>query len=151
MKRIFWGNLLFGIGIGIVIASLTSLLMTAKPPSSNIALSDEQIREKAKMLGMIDPSEGNYKQNIKLKDEVPVTLKDERSSNDERVILAITKGVTVSDVAEILKNAGIIKDLQAFVAEVRKAGLTAKLRPGVFEIKQNSTMEEIIRLLFNTR
>lgn len=151
MKHVFWGSLLFGIGIGLVIASLASLLMMPRSSSGNIALSDEQIREKAKALGMIDPSEGNYKQNIKLKEEVPIISENKRSSDDKRLVLAITKGVAVSDVAEILKNTGVISDPQAFIAEVRKAGLTAKLQPGVFEIKQNSTTEDVIRLLFDTR
>lgn len=147
MKRIFWGSLILGIGIGIFITALLAIIWFDQPNVDN-ALSDQQIIEKAKALGMIDPTEGSYKQSITVDEKTHEETEKGSSSQESFVVLTVNKGMTVSDVASVLENTGIISDADVFIDEVRKADLITKLQPGIFEIKKGSTTDEIIRLLF---
>ncbi|MBZ4665489.1 hypothetical protein [Mahella sp.] len=148
MKRIFWGSLVLGMGIGIFVTALLSIIWFDRQAVDN-ALSDQQIMEKAKALGMIDPTEGSYKQSITVDEKAHEETETGSSSQESFVILTVNKGMTVSDVAGILRDSGVISDADAFINEVRKADLITRLQPGIFEIKKGSTTDEIIRLLFN--
>ncbi|AEE96085.1 aminodeoxychorismate lyase [Mahella australiensis] len=147
MKRIFWGSLVLGMGIGIFITALLAIVWFDGQAVDD-ALSDQQIMEKAKALGMIDPTEGSYKQSITADGKTHAETETGSSSQEGFVVLTVNKGMTVSDVAGILRDTGVISDDDTFIDEVRKADLITKLQPGIFKIKKGSTTDEIIRLLF---
>lgn len=147
MKRIFWGSLMLGVGMGVFITALLAIIWFDQPNVDN-ALSDQQIIEKAKALGMIDPTEGSYKQSITVDEKTHAETQRGSSSQESFVVLTVNKGMTVSEVADILRDVGVISDVDVFIDEVRKADLITKLQPGVFKIKRGSTTDEIIRLLF---
>lgn len=142
MKRILWGSFMLGMGIGVFLTALAAIIWFTQPNVDN-ALSDQQIMDRAKALGMIDPTKGDYKQNIKIDEHL-----NKRSPQESLVVLNVVKGMTVSDVANMLRDTGIISDTDAFIDKVRQAGLMPRLQLGVFKIKKGNSEDEIIRLLF---
>jgi len=141
---------MLGIAIGIIMSTIIVAAWPNKPETAK-TLSNEQIIEKAKLLGMINPTDGINKGDIIIDQPAESSDKDDKAGEESFVVLNVIKGMTVSDIASILKNANLINDTNVFINEVRKAGLITRLQVGTFKVKKGSSMEEIIKTLFSTQ
>ncbi|MCR2045060.1 endolytic transglycosylase MltG [Anaerosalibacter massiliensis] len=72
---------------------------------------------------------------------------DDKSKKEELVKVSIPKGSVSENIAEILKDNGLIKDESEFMAKVKEMNLETGLKYGEYEINKSSSMEDIIKKL----
>lgn len=67
------------------------------------------------------------------------------------VTIDIPSGSPGVAIGRILKEQGLIADVNAFIQKVDEMGLGPKLRSGTFSLKTGMTLEEIIKILANVK
>ena len=71
---------------------------------------------------------------------------------DEKVIyrtmISVSSGMTSIDVGHILKQTGMIEDSFAFSKEVENRGLSGGLKPGIYEVNGEMSVDEMIAAIF---
>ena len=75
------------------------------------------------------------------------TTKEAAKVADKPVSITVESGEFSSDVARKLKEAGVITDSKAFVDYLLENNIAENILAGTFEIKPNSSFEEIARTL----
>ena len=75
------------------------------------------------------------------------TTKETAKIADKPVSITVESGEVSSDVARKLKEAGVITDSKAFVDYLLENNIAENILAGTFEIKPNSSFEEIARTL----
>ena len=75
------------------------------------------------------------------------TTKETAKVSDKPVSITVESGEVSSDVARKLKEAGVITDSKAFVDYLLENNIAENILAGTFEIKPNSSFEEIARTL----
>ena len=75
------------------------------------------------------------------------TTKETVKVADKPVSITVESGEVSSDVARKLKEAGVITDSKAFVDYLLENNIAENILAGTFEIKPNSSFEEIARTL----
>ncbi len=75
------------------------------------------------------------------------TTKEAAKVADKPVSITVESGEVSSDVARKLKEAGVITDSKAFVDYLLENNIAENILAGTFEIKPNSSFEEIARTL----
>ena len=75
------------------------------------------------------------------------TTKETAKVSDKPVSITIESGEVSSDVARKLKEAGVISDSKDFVDYLLENNIAENILAGTFEIKPNSSFEEIARTL----
>ena len=75
------------------------------------------------------------------------TTKETTKVADKPVSITVESGEVSSDVARKLKEAGVITDSKAFVDYLLENNIAENILAGTFEIKPNSSFEEIARTL----
>ncbi|HLR33999.1 MAG TPA: hypothetical protein VK071_01545 [Tissierellales bacterium] len=73
--------------------------------------------------------------------------KKDKDKKDKVITVSIPEGSVSDEIAEILLNDGLIKDKGDFLKTAENLKLETKLKPGKFEIKADSTYEEILEIL----
>lgn len=68
-------------------------------------------------------------------------------AGSDRVTVSIPEGSTGTDVAEILYEKGLIKNVTAFTFYLRQNGLSDQLKAGRFVLQENYDMEKIVDIL----
>lgn len=131
MKKINIVYILLGIGIGII---LTSIFFYINPLVKYAEYTDEEIKEKAKDLGMVSIKE---------------FIKDNGEKEDYIIEFKISSGDTLSDIANNLIDLSIIEDKEEFIKFVKDKKLDKKLRPGTYKLKPNLSYSSILEILSN--
>lgn len=131
MKKINIVYILLGIGIGII---LTSIFFYINPLVKYAEYTDEEIKEKAKDLGMVSIKE---------------FIKDNGEKEDYIIEFKISSGDTLSDIANNLIDLSIIEDKEEFIKFVKDKKLDKKLRPGTYKLKLNLSYSSILEILSN--
>ncbi len=76
----------------------------------------------------------------------------EQADNGEKVIyrtmISVTSGMTSIDVGRALEQTNIIEDAFAFSKEVENRGVSNGLRPGMYEVSSEMSLDEIIATIF---
>lgn len=72
---------------------------------------------------------------------------NEESKTDRYITVKIPSGSLPPTIANILVDRGVIKDKWEFLRKSQEMKLDTKLKSGDFEIKENSSVEDVIRLL----
>ena len=75
------------------------------------------------------------------------TTKETTKVADKPVSITVESGEVSSDVARKLKEAGVISDSKDFVDYLLENNIAENILAGTFEIKPNSSFEEIARTL----
>ena len=65
-----------------------------------------------------------------------------------RTMISVSSGMTSIDVGDILKQTGIIDDSFAFSKEVENRGLSSGLKPGIYEVNSEMSLDELIAAIF---
>ncbi|MCX8130293.1 MAG: endolytic transglycosylase MltG [Clostridia bacterium] len=167
-------SILLGIGIGIVITSIISMIYAAGISTKN-AMTREEIILKAKEFGMVDntalirqdqsenietsaetekKAEGTEKktgEDQKSKetgaDSAQVAKRSGESGTGEKIKIVISPGDTSEVVAGKLINSGLIKDKQAFIKMLKEMGMEAEINIGEFNITSGTDIKEIIGII----
>lgn len=162
MKNFHVKSMILGIGIGLIITSIISIIYLAgMKPSSQ--MSKEEIIKKAREYGMIDSSEliiknkgSNTEANSEQKKDNTADVKiDETVKQKENlqqaavegreIKISIEPGDSSEVVADKLLKAGLINDKTAFVNKLTDMGLATGIFVGEFKFKKGSDLEAIIK------
>lgn len=129
MKLIDGKSVLLGIGLGIIFASLIGFIffLGYKPH-----VSDPEIIEKAKDLGMVDPFENT--EGIKRSDDGTLTV-------------TVSEGETFTKVSDRLYEAGLIESAAEFELLLKRQGLENSIKPGSYSINYSDDTDVIIKKL----
>ena len=65
-----------------------------------------------------------------------------------RTMISVSSGMTSINVGDVLKQTGIIDDSFAFSKEVENRGLSNGLKPGIYEVNSEMSLDEIIATIF---
>lgn len=147
--------LILGLGIGIII---TSTLYSFCPEIKYLSLTNEEIIEKAKELGMI-----NFKESISLE---PIKKEDEESLDEpdiednqpleeddvgDEIELEVVRGENSTDIAKKLFEYKIIDNYREFELYAREKKVDKQLKYGVYKFKPKSSYDEIIKILLKEK
>ena len=77
---------------------------------------------------------------------------EQQTPGEEKVIyrtmISVSSGMTSIDVGDVLKQTGIIDDSFAFSKEVENRGLSSGLKPGIYEVNSEMSLDELIAAIF---
>ena len=130
--------LLLGLGIGII---LTNFVYYMVPNVEYRDLTDEEIVERAKELGMVfikDAIEVNSS-----KDSVPT------EAELEEIVFKIEKGETLEIISDNLYNAGLIDDKDRFINYAEEKGMARSFRTGTYYLTKGMDYETLLMTLTN--
>ena len=63
-------------------------------------------------------------------------------------MISVSSGMTSIDVGDVLKQTEIIDDSFAFSKEVENRGLSSGLKPGIYEVNSEMSLDELIAAIF---
>lgn len=66
------------------------------------------------------------------------------SGEGRTVTVAITEGMSASEIGHLLENKGLIRDAKLFVLQYYLSEYRKDVRPGVFELNTSMTVEEMM-------
>lgn len=126
MKLVDGKSVLLGIGIGVILASILGYIffMGYQPQ-----LTDSEIIEKAKKLGMVDGLEH---------------VGDITRNKDGTLTVTLHEGEGSGKVAEKLLDAGLIKSSIEFQLLIKNQNLETSIQPGDYVIGFNEDIQVII-------
>ncbi|WP_069650778.1 endolytic transglycosylase MltG [Caloranaerobacter ferrireducens] len=140
--------LLFLAGVMFISAGI---IMAAKPNVKYIDYTDEEIKRRARELGMVDIKEiieKNQSKNEENKDTSNKTKEKEEVKEEKDIVLfEIKKGETSESVVERLFKEGLIADKDEFAKVVFLKKAERRFKYGVFELKKDMDYETIIDIL----
>jgi len=173
MRKFYIKSLVLGIGIGIVITSVISMVYLAGMDPSE-ALSKEEIVKLAEQYGMVhstavladSPSlTEKEKVNSKVAEEKPEEVEEEKPKVEDvkpkiekekleeteveetEVSIRVVYGDSSTSVANKLFKAGLIENREAFIKKLVDSGLTKSIRVGEYSIKRGLDMKDIIDII----
>ena len=74
------------------------------------------------------------------------TLADEKVVY--RTMISVSSGMTSIDIGDILEQTEMVDDSFAFSKEVENRGLSSGLKPGIYEVNSEMSVDEIIAAIF---
>lgn len=85
------------------------------------------------------------------KDSNSKIIKKDEHENEESIIVKIDipKEADSASIANLLLEEGLIGSVKEFEDRAKEAELEKNLRPGEYDIENNSTVEEIIKIITN--
>lgn len=167
-----------GLGVGIMIISAIFYAGTlifkpaaeTKTLTQEVELTDAQIEERARKMGMIFikglPVKGEETPNTLSDEEIikralALGLQEKDSKEDvkespqeepkETVKLTIYAGDSTQEISNLLYEKGIVDDAEAFTKFVLESQKTTRLRAGEFELYKNMEYEDVLNALTKKR
>lgn len=159
--------LLLGLGLGVLI---TSSMNIAFDKTETVEYSEEEIREKAKELGMISmkdniekneedekkAEEAKAKEEAKKEEEKAKAEQEkleqeqaeaevEPKSEPESAVVAVTEDDTATSIVDKLKSEGIIENAGDFKSVVVDHNLQREFIAGEYEINKGASYEDILK------
>lgn len=161
MRNFHVKSILLGIGIGIVITSLISMIY-ASGINTNKAMSDQEIMKRARDLGMVendslldtrqsDTSQNTAENSNEETTKEPETVQETTNAGTAEppapriVTISVVYKDTSEKVAEKLLQSKLISDKKAFIKKITEMKRSSRIRVGTFEIEEGSSMEDIIK------
>lgn len=160
-----------GFGVGIIFTAL--ILSMLRTPEKNV-MSNEEIMEQAKELGMVDPNEADIKmlettvptdKNTPVptkeveKKEIVVTMtpkvkntskpKKTKKTAVEKEMVSITveRGMWSEKICQKLQELGVVDDGKALDKYLCENGYASNIKPGVYKVNKGASYEEIAKAL----
>ena len=97
--------------------------------------------------GEVEGEVEENKSSDKTDDASNLQVETELEEKVEEIEITIESGLTLTNVATKLYDAGIIEDKDAFISFVRNKKLQRKIIYGKYKLKNNSTYDELIEML----
>lgn len=145
MSKYSLKNIVLGIGIGFVIASMANINADSRP------MTVEEIKKEAGKHNLIIlTAEQVINQQRTDQDKEPAaapTPTSAPSRGNETVTIRIESGATSEQAADLLRNAGLIDDTRRFIERLGALGKDRRLQMGEFTIRKDIGMEELIEIL----
>lgn len=139
-------NILFGVGIGMVLTSVLNISFGDKE------LTPQDIKNEAQKhnLIVISPNELiDKKSDSKSEDNtlVPKDNSEVENRTDIFVEINIEKGSNSEKIAELLKDNSLINDESSFINELYKQNKSNIIQYGKFKIKKGIEIDELIKII----
>lgn len=117
--------------------------------TEKVQLSEGEMKEKLESAGYVVLTKADYDKNLK---EAKGSDKEQTSTDESKtvtkVIVNVTDGMTSIDVGNMLVGANLIPNAFEFSKNVESKGLENKLRPGVFIVDSEMTVDQVIATIF---
>lgn len=140
MKKINIYFMLLGVGVGALISGLALKVY----PVPKVEITDQEVIERAKDLGMVGMKEHIEKSSAQK--ELEAEAVDEQPLPIEASI-AVTQGEGSEAVADKLLSAKLIEDKNDFILFVSEKKAGRSFRQGTYTIKSGSSYDEILSIL----
>jgi len=138
-------NVLLGIGIGLIIASMANISTGGRE------LTVEEIKQEAQKHGLIVLSKEEIMADQPPEGEPPAPATPSPTAppaaQGEKITITVESGMSSEDITSLLDAAGLLKDRKAFTQRLGELGMDSRLRVGTFEIAKGTENDEIIRIL----
>jgi hypothetical protein len=136
-------NIMLGIGIGLVVSSMINISIGSKE------LTVEEIKKEAEKHNLIVLSKEDIINNQSPADDSSLSpdTEIEHSTSEDKVEVNIISGMSSENIADLLKEKGLVSDTKAFLARLEEVDKENVLKVGSFEIPGNSDFDEIISIL----
>ncbi len=144
-------NITLGIGIGLVISSMINISAGSRE------LTVEEIKKEAGKHNLIVLAKEdilNSQTPTVAPDAAPAPAADalqdntpEAQAGSGKIMVKVEAGMLSEDVANLLKEKGLIKDTKAFQKRLGELGKDDKLQIGSFELPKGSSYDDIIKIL----
>jgi|GEM_PF-628173 len=151
MGKVKLSFLLLGLGIGII---LTNFIYSVSPKVEYRDLTEEEIVDRAKELGMVyikDTIEVNSPKEIPEDNNIPVETEQEIETEieiePENIVFKIKNGEALETIAKNLYNAGLIDDINEFINYAKEKGLSKSLRVGTYNLNSDMDYETLVMIL----
>ena len=157
-----------GLGIGMIVTALI-LGISFSHRQGQETLTDDQIRERAEQLGMVDSSELTLAalQNSVQQQAQESTAETETGAVSETtaepettvpetiaesevlqaVTITVKKGASSGSVSSQLQEAGLVEDAKAFDKYLCNNGYSRSINPGTYEIVPGTSEEDIAKII----
>jgi len=116
-------------------------------PSTDASDADKPIGQPKTPSGTQAPSTATTPSNP----TQPATPPAGSVSPGQAVSIDIPSGATGFAIGKILKDKGLISDINAFTARVQEMNLAPKLRSGTFQLKSGVPLDDLIKTLANVK
>ncbi len=156
MKIFHIKSIVLGVGMGIVLTSVVSMIYLAGI-NPNTKMTKEEIIREAEKLGMVENTELVSEEQpavtgAKKLTEINPVEKEKAAAEatppiPESISFSVNSGDSSEVVAGRLQEKGLISDKNLFIKELKGMGLETKINVGNFKIEQGAEMKDIIRLL----
>lgn len=154
MKNFHVKNILLGIGIGIILTSIISMIFMA---GRQTEISNDEIVRRAKAMGMVDGTDILFSDNNPagspspaIAESKPTNAPNEQvMTSEQQVKVIVNKGDTSEIIAKRLLSLGLIGDKSAFINELNNLGLETKIDVGEVSIKKGADIKSIIKAITN--
>jgi cell division protein YceG involved in septum cleavage len=123
-----------------------------KQSTVNVQPSENEMVDQLASKGYVVQTKDQYDKNLKdakASGEKQDSSKDnETTKNVTRVIINVSDGMTSIDVGNMLETAKMIPNAFDFSNDIEKKGLQNNLRPGVFVVDSEMTIDQVISTIF---
>ena len=158
-----------GLGIGMAVTALIlGISFSGRQGQEAQTLTDEQIRERASELGMVDSSELTLAALASSAAQTPeTTIEPEAAAETEtttepeataepelitapeqsQTTITIKKGSDSGSVSRMLYEAGLVENAKAFDNYLCNNGYSRSINPGIYEIAPGTSEEEIAKII----
>ncbi|EOD01359.1 endolytic transglycosylase MltG [Caldisalinibacter kiritimatiensis] len=149
-------TLILGFGLGMITTSIINLLY---PTVKYKQYTEEEIKEMAKELGMVEikdvktlyknqnDSEKDEKESKNLNKNKATDEKAKEEENKQYIVFRIEKGEVSEGIIERLYSNNIIKDKEEFNRLVIEKNAEKRFIYGVYKLKKNMDCEEVLDIL----
>lgn len=142
-------NILMGIGIGLILSSMINISMSSRE------MTVEEIKKEAEKHNLIVLAKEEIMDKQSPEDEsaptptaVPAPSPTSKPAASEgKTIVSVKSGMSSEDIANLLSEAGLLKDTKAFLKRLGELGLDDRLKVGSFQIPNGSGYDDIINIL----
>lgn len=147
MSKYSLKNIVLGIGIGFILAAIVNINAGNRP------MTVEEIKKEAEKHNLIiltkeqvinQQKTDQGKEPAATPAATPATTP---ATNGEKITIRIESGATSERVANLLKDAGLVKDAQKFIERLEALDKTSRLKAGEFTVRKGMSMDELIETL----
>lgn len=128
-------NIMLGMGVGLIISSMVNISI------GNAELSIEEIKKEAAKHDLIVFTKDDI---FKKQTQNPIP---ESAASEGKISISIESGMSSENVADLLKENGLIDDTRGFLLKLEEIGMDKKLKIGNYEIPKGLSNEEIINII----
>ena len=166
MQKFHLQSILLGIGIGVVLTSIISMIYIAGV-GPEMKMSKQEIIDQAKKYGMVedtvlvdstpqpdlkvssstDNSSGTTKNNSAQAPTPEKSVAPVQQNSSSAVQVSISPGDTSEIVASKLLNAGVITDKAAFVKQLSDSGMATQIAIGDYKLVKGSSFSSIVKII----
>lgn len=153
MKKFHIRSMMLGIGIGVILTSVISIIYLAgSDPTQN--LSREEVIDLAKKYGIVEdtptptPTPTSVEPTPSTADkETQATPEATPTPEPQEVTFTVKKGDISETVAARLEEAGLVESKEEFEKVISEMKLASKIQFGDYKIKKGTDMRTIVTII----